>query len=61
MTEWNAFRSLAPARLSQLMRGRVVVDLRNVFDPVAMREAGFAYHGIGRAQGDHVRGGIVRT
>jgi UDPglucose 6-dehydrogenase len=43
------------------MRGRVVVDLRNVFDPVAMREAGFAYHGIGRAQGDHVRGGIVRT
>jgi UDPglucose 6-dehydrogenase len=61
VTEWNAFRSLAPARLSQLMRGRVVVDLRNVFDPVAMREAGFAYHGIGRAQGDHVRGGIVRT
>jgi UDPglucose 6-dehydrogenase len=32
------------------MRGKVVVDLRNVFDPEAMREAGFAYHGIGRAK-----------
>ena len=29
--------------------GGVIVDLRNIFDPAAMREAGFAYHGIGRA------------
>jgi UDPglucose 6-dehydrogenase len=48
VTEWNEFRSLAPAKLLSLMRGRLIVDLRNVFDPVAMREAGFAYHGIGR-------------
>jgi UDPglucose 6-dehydrogenase len=48
VTEWNEFRSLAPARLAALMRGQVVVDLRNVLDPVAMQEAGFAYHGIGR-------------
>jgi UDPglucose 6-dehydrogenase len=32
------------------MRGKVVVDLRNVFDPIAMREAGFGYFAIGRAQ-----------
>jgi UDPglucose 6-dehydrogenase len=50
VTEWNEFRALAPARLAQLMRGRVVIDLRNVFDPRAMRQAGFAYHGIGRPQ-----------
>jgi UDPglucose 6-dehydrogenase len=31
------------------MRGLVLVDLRNIYDPAAMREAGFAYHGIGRA------------
>ncbi len=49
VTEWNEFRALAPARLAQLMRGKVIVDLRNVFDPVAMREAGFGYFGIGRA------------
>jgi UDPglucose 6-dehydrogenase len=50
ITEWNEFRALAPARLKELMRGRVVVDLRNVFDPNALQEAGFAYHSIGRAK-----------
>jgi UDPglucose 6-dehydrogenase len=48
VTEWNEFRALAPARLLAEMRGRVVVDLRNVFDPVAMRQAGLAYTCIGR-------------
>ena len=48
VTEWNEFRSLAPQHLTQLMRGKVIVDLRNVFDPVAMRDAGFNYVGIGR-------------
>jgi UDPglucose 6-dehydrogenase len=48
VTEWNEFRALAPQRLLQVMRGRVVVDLRNVYDPVAMRETGFTYVGIGR-------------
>jgi len=48
MTEWNEFRALAPAKLKEMMRGNVVVDLRNVFDPKAMRDAGFAYSGIGR-------------
>jgi UDPglucose 6-dehydrogenase len=48
MTEWNEFRALAPARLAQAMPGRVIVDLRNIFDPAAMRAAGFVYHGVGR-------------
>ncbi len=48
ITEGNEFRAMSPVKLSQAMRGRVVVDLRNIFDPVAMREAGFAYHGVGR-------------
>ncbi len=49
ITEWNEFRALAPQRLRDAMRGRVLVDLRNVYDPAAMRAAGFAYYGIGRA------------
>ncbi len=49
ITEWNEFRALAPVRLKELMRGRVVADLRNVFDPAPLREAGFTYVGIGRA------------
>ncbi|WP_220792338.1 UDP-glucose dehydrogenase family protein [Gluconacetobacter diazotrophicus] len=48
LTEWTEFRALAPGRLAAAMRGRVVVDLRNIFDPVAMQEAGFAYHSVGR-------------
>lgn len=48
VTEWNQFRALAPERLAAAMRGRVLVDLRNVYDPAALRAAGFAYHGIGR-------------
>jgi UDPglucose 6-dehydrogenase len=48
ITEWNEFRALSPVRLREAMRGRVVIDLRNVYDPAAMRQAGIAYHCIGR-------------
>ena len=50
ITEWNEFRALSPARLREAMRGRVLVDLRNVYDPVAMRQAGFEYHCVGRPE-----------
>lgn len=49
LTEWNVFRAVSPARLGSLMRGKVIVDLRNIFDPEAMRAAGFSYSSIGRA------------
>jgi UDPglucose 6-dehydrogenase len=48
MTEWNEFRALDPKRLRAAMRGDVVVDLRNVWEPAAMRAAGFRYTSIGR-------------
>ena len=48
ITEWNEFRAIEPDRLAAAMRGRVVVDLRNVYEPAAMREAGFSYSSIGR-------------
>jgi UDPglucose 6-dehydrogenase len=48
VTEWNEFRALSAARLRETMRGRVLVDLRNVYDPLAMHESGFAYHSVGR-------------
>lgn len=48
ITEWNEFRALSPARLRDAMSGHVLVDLRNVYDPAAMRAVGFAYHGVGR-------------
>ncbi len=48
VTEWNEFRAIAPERLAASLKDGVVVDLRNVFDPVAMREAGLRYFAIGR-------------
>jgi UDPglucose 6-dehydrogenase len=51
ITEWNEFRALSPERLTRSMRGRVVVDLRNVFDPAAMRQAGLDYTSVGRPHG----------
>jgi UDPglucose 6-dehydrogenase len=48
ITEWNEFRAISPARLKERMVGNVIVDLRNIFDPPAMRAQGFEYSGIGR-------------
>ncbi|TCI00527.1 UDP-glucose/GDP-mannose dehydrogenase family protein, partial [Roseococcus sp. SYP-B2431] len=48
LTEWNEFRNVAPEKLAAAMSGRILLDLRNVYDPPAMREAGFTYHSIGR-------------
>ena len=50
ITEWNEFRAIAPARLAATLSERVVVDLRNVFDPSAMHEAGLRYFAIGRGR-----------
>jgi UDPglucose 6-dehydrogenase len=48
VTEWNEFRALTPAQFAAAMRGRVLVDLRNVYEPYAMQDAGFNYLSIGR-------------
>jgi UDPglucose 6-dehydrogenase len=51
-TEWNQFRSLDLERLRELVRSPAVVDLRNVYEPSKMRQAGFAYECVGRAAKD---------
>lgn len=48
LTEWNEYRNITPEKLRKAMRGDLLFDLRNVYDPAAMREAGFTYHSIGR-------------
>jgi UDPglucose 6-dehydrogenase len=48
LTEWNEFRAIDPARLREAMRGDLVIDLRNLYEPAAMRAAGFRYQSIGR-------------
>src|SRR4051794_1376482 len=49
VTEWPEFRELDLNALAASMRGRVLIDGRNFFDPVQVRDAGLAYEGVGRA------------
>ena len=48
MTEWNQFRMLDLERIKSLLTSPIVVDLRNVYEPDRMREAGFRYVCVGR-------------
>jgi len=49
ITEWNAFRGLDLDRVKSLLNAPIMVDLRNVYEPSEMAEAGFDYHCIGRS------------
>ena len=48
VTEWPEVSELDWAAAGERMRGRVVIDGRNLLDPEEMRALGFAYEGIGR-------------
>lgn len=48
LTEWNEYRGLDLDELKRRMAGRVVVDLRNIYDPRRMVDEGFDYHCVGR-------------
>lgn len=47
-TEWNEFKQLDFERLMQSLKTPLVVDLRNLYDPRAVRAAGFTYFSLGR-------------
>jgi UDPglucose 6-dehydrogenase len=48
ITEWDQFRALDFERVLASMKGKVVVDLRNIYSPEDMAGYGFAYTSIGR-------------
>jgi UDPglucose 6-dehydrogenase len=48
VTEWDAFRALDLERIKALAKAPVMIDLRNVYDPAEMRQAGFTYVSVGR-------------
>jgi UDPglucose 6-dehydrogenase len=50
VTEWDEFRALDLDKIAESLRGKVLVDLRNVYDPHEAEEAGLAYSGIGRGK-----------
>ncbi|MGH9443574.1 MAG: UDP-glucose dehydrogenase family protein [Thermoanaerobaculia bacterium] len=47
-TEWNEFRALNFGALAAAMKAKILVDLRNVYDPSEIRALGWTYEGVGR-------------
>jgi UDPglucose 6-dehydrogenase len=52
VTEWDEFRALDLDRFSAVMAGKLIVDLRNVYNRTDAEEAGFDYIGLGRGRID---------
>src|SRR5580765_1611941 len=49
VTEWPQLADIATDEIRSAMRHPLIIDGRNLLDPVRARAAGFAYEGIGRA------------
>lgn len=50
VTEWDEFRALDLDRLARTLKGKILVDLRNVYDRADAEEAGLTYYSIGRGR-----------
>jgi len=48
VTEWNEFRQIDLVRLAKELKGRVLFDGRNIYDPQSVKDLGFMYYGVGR-------------
>ncbi len=49
VTEWQEFRNPDFDQIKARMKGRLIADGRNIYDPAHMAELGFTYGSIGRA------------
>ena len=50
VTEWDEFRALDLSAVAAAMKGKVLVDLRNVYDRAEAERAGLTYFGVGRGR-----------
>jgi len=50
VTEWDEFRALDLERVAESLRGKILIDLRNVYDRSEAEAAGLTYYGIGRGR-----------
>ena len=50
MTKHDEYGKITPDRLQTLLRTQIVVDGRNLFDPIKMRAAGFIFRGVGKGK-----------
>ena len=50
LTEWNEFRSLSATRLKKVMKGNILIDLRNSLNPDSFKKSGFNLIQLGRTK-----------
>ena len=50
VTEWDEFRALDLDRVAASLKGKILIDLRNVYDRSEAEAAGLTYYGIGRGR-----------
>ena len=48
LTEWNQFRALDLTKLKKILKNKIIIDLRNIYNPQEIVEKGFKYFSIGR-------------
>lgn len=48
LTEWSEFTQVDLVQLASLMARPILIDGRNVYDPVKVKEASFIYYSVGR-------------
>jgi UDPglucose 6-dehydrogenase len=48
LTEWNEFKQLNLNKIKDLMKTPVILDGRNIYNPVEVKKLGFTYQGVGR-------------
>jgi UDPglucose 6-dehydrogenase len=48
LTEWKEYRQIDPAEISSLVKGKVIIDGRNMLDRTMWRSAGWKFHALGR-------------
>ena len=61
VTEWNEFKQINLDKLKASMKGNILFDGRNIYDPAKVQRCGFHYVGIGRGHSNGNGHGAAET
>ncbi len=48
VTEWNEFKQLDLSKIKNVMKNPVILDARNIYNPLEVKRLDFTYQGVGR-------------
>lgn len=49
VTDWNEFKELDLEKARKIMKKPTIIDGRNIYDPIKIKQLGFIYQGVGRS------------